>query len=161
MKKDTHGVSICITPNWNFPPKDGAPSSSAVRGEPHTSQIITPLLRPGPSIFRDSIQSHVSDVEKETEELLVQQLRLYMHELQSQFPSRHQSTDGNPALTGTGTDGGRQRLGPPWSCGGFCKLQDSRLLEPLLLQRAGSPPCGTTGSQHGEQVFFLLGIASE
>lgn len=140
----------CITPNWNVPPKDRTPPSSAVRGEPRILQIVTLLLRPRPSIFRDSIQSYVLEVERETEELLVQQLRLYMHELQSQFPSRHQSADGNPAPIGTGAAALLPHcccLGPPRSCGGFCKLQDSHLLEPLLQQRAGSPPCGTTESQ--------------
>lgn len=34
MKKDTHGVFTCITPNWNFPLKNIAPSSSAVRRKP-------------------------------------------------------------------------------------------------------------------------------
>lgn len=38
MKKDTHGVFICITPNWNFPLKNTAPTPPppAVRGKlPH------------------------------------------------------------------------------------------------------------------------------
>lgn len=36
MKKDTHGVFICITPNWNFPLKSIAPTlpPSAVRRKP-------------------------------------------------------------------------------------------------------------------------------
>lgn len=34
IKKDTHGVFICITPNWNFSLKNTAPISSTVRRKP-------------------------------------------------------------------------------------------------------------------------------
>lgn len=70
MKKDTHGVFICITPNWNFPLKNLAPASFAARRKPpylcgttqnrrkktkNQFQIIALLLGPGTSVFWDSM----------------------------------------------------------------------------------------------------------
>ena len=154
----------CITPNWNVPPKDRTPPSSAVRGEPRILQIVTLLLRPGPSIFRDSIQSYVLEVEKETEELLVQQLRLYMHELQSQFHPDIRAlmeilrplgrewlhccpTAAAWGLLGAAVGAASCKTAACWSL--CCSRERAALL------------VGPLRASSGERVFFLLDIASE